>query len=380
MLSGRGFMIFAQKHLQLVKVSLVVLAFTGACWVAYWLGVKASGQLRNSSEVRIQGLSIESGSLNFGEVWEDEKPLQWDLSIKNTTSRTIYIDDLITSCNCLRLEPRSGELLPGDKLAIHLDLELNRRTVLDADRPSKNLVIEIEPRIQGEGQSRETWKLHGVVNRRLILDQLVINFGESGPRGQSKPTRKIRAISLAAADLEARVDPPICNVQIKRSEEDRNRFELLITPKRQLAPGPFNGNLRLHVLELESGSKHFGASIPITGEVQPPLRALPGRVYLPSVPIGEKAESDVVLQVSEEDSMSLDHWETDSPETSVEPLSQTSPGDGKAFRIHHKVTKEGDQQTVVRFIFRKGDGSLERLPVEVYYRGELGAEKPISDR
>jgi hypothetical protein len=96
--------------------------------------------------------------------------------------------------------------------------------------------------------------------------------------------------------------------------------------------------------------------------------------------VGQSAEAVVTLQAANESSVLIDHWETDSADTTVEAMQRPEFPKGRAFRVSQKVTKEGDHRTVVRFIMRTPGHSSETLTMEVFYRGVFSAPGRISDR
>src|SRR5207248_1944653 len=118
------------------------------------------------------------------------------------------------------------------------------------------------------------------------------------------------------------------------------------------------------------GDRQLGAVLPIAGHVQPEVRIIPARVLLGSRPISQVAEATVVLQIPPGEDWTLDHVEVDSPDLRVEVVRVNGVPEGRTYRLVQKVTKEGDQSSIARFVLRTGGQKLNRVETEVAYRGE----------
>jgi hypothetical protein len=104
--------------------------------------------------------------------------------------------------------------------------------------------------------------------------------------------------------------------------------------------------------------------------MQPEVRLLPSQVLLEAKPVGEMAEAIVTMQAPPEAKVAIDHIEIDGPDVRFESVTVEGIPAGRAFRVRQKVTKEGEQVSIVRFIIRKPDKKLQTFPVQICCRGE----------
>ena len=66
---------------------------------------------------------MTASNLDFGAVWEDAE-FDWELPIHNQIGERVYVTDFALSCACLRIEPRSFELAPGETTSLKLKINL----------------------------------------------------------------------------------------------------------------------------------------------------------------------------------------------------------------------------------------------------------------
>jgi hypothetical protein len=357
---------------RLFGLALIVVG----CGVAYWLvysdpsGVRGTSAGSPAPEPPPVGLTVAHPFLNLGEVWEEDG-FTYQLPIQNQTRSAIQIHDFAVSCGCCRsVEPRSLLIPAGETRAVLLKLDLTHRTDREVGLSRRRFAFNLTP-VGGPGCPLGFgWEIQGVVKSRVTLDTSLLQFGDSAVHGQPPPFRKVVATSHVPAQwLDVTADPKVATVQVTRRKDDPRRFELTVAPHSGLKPGRFEFVVSVGVVT-PAGKRLPGTSLPVVGEMQPEVRALPSRLFLPPTPVGQTAEATLVLQPSAGVPLEVDHIEVDSPDLAVVKTAVEGLPPGRAFRVTQKVTREGDSSSRIRFVLRRPGQGLSTVPVEVLYRGE----------
>src|SRR5262249_23024720 len=200
---------------------------------------------------------------------------------------------------------------------------------------------------------------------RVTLDALTVHFGETPVHNQPAVTQKVLAtLQVPAEHLEVTVNPPVATIEVKRRTDPPEQVEVLIRPHPTLAPGPFKAEALLEV-RTSPGERHYGAKLPVSGNMQPEVRALPARLLLGSKPVGQTAEAVVVLQAPPDAKIVIERIESDSPDLHAEPASIDGSPPNRTFRVRQQVTKEGEQSTSVRFFVSRDGQPAAALMMEV---------------
>jgi hypothetical protein len=198
----------------------------------------------------------------------------------------------------------------------------------------------------------------------MTADVLYVNFGDSIVKGSPEFTRKVRAVAHVPVDsLEIVIVPPVCTVRFERDKVHPDRFDLFITPSPTLPVGPFEGKVKVRVVQEKT--RLHGLTFGVKGEIQSEMRLLPARLFLPPTTVGEVAEAMVLVSHPNAKGFAIDHWEVDTKEITIEPCPMTDQPTGKVFRVAWRLTKSGDHQSEVRCVFRKPDKSLETVTMAV---------------
>ena len=96
-----------------LTVALLGLACAGSFWIGKVIREKPQGP----------ALVVADAALNFGEAWEDAA-FTWELPLENQGSTDVQVLELIPSCGCLVIEPRSLEVPAGQTRTVQLKLDL----------------------------------------------------------------------------------------------------------------------------------------------------------------------------------------------------------------------------------------------------------------
>jgi hypothetical protein len=141
----------------------------------------------------------------------------------------------------------------------------------------------------------------------------------------------------------------------------------VVRPNPNLPVGPFRFDVATHV-RTPDGRRHPGAAIAVHGDMQSPTRILPDTVLLGEHPVGRTAEATVTVRLPAGGGWSVEHVETDSPDTAVKVVGS---GVGPLrYRIVQTISRPRDQTCPVRFVVRRPDGTTESVTVNVSYYGE----------
>ena len=363
---------------------LLVIAGIGvSCLGAYWVGSWGGSQWNNPDakprKQAIGGLTVDTACLDLGEVWE-EKAFRYELPIENSTLREIEITDFIVSCSCLAVEPRKLTIPPRETATIRLKLDFTHRTQREIGQKERALAVKVTPILKTGEPPGAGWYLTGLIKSRVTLDSLAVNFGESPVQDQPPVLRTVIATThVPVAGLTAKADASRATVRIQRRTNFPEQFEIVIAPQPTLRVGRFQFEVALELTTPE-GQILEGVTLPVEGIMQPEIRPLPARILLGSRPIGEMAEAFVVLQAPPETQVIVDHIEVDSEDIHVEPASVEGAAAGRTFRVTQRVTRPGDQTSIVRFTLHKPNQPAKTLSMDVCYRGEVKAIREVEQQ
>jgi hypothetical protein len=342
-----------------------------SCLTAYLFGFvsRKPAPQAEPAEVLIDGLAVAPAALDFGEVWE-QKAFAWEVVLENRTDADVRVPSFVTTCGCVALSPRSVTVPARGTAKLAVTLDLTHRGPGEETAAVRPFTVGITPVGIGQGPRQASWVVHGTVKSRVTLNPLYVHFSEMAVQGQAPPRRKVVVTAHVPVDaLEAFVNPAIATVEVKRSKDDRSRFELTVAPLPTLPPGPFSctGTIALQ----EAGCGRCPAAIfPVEGQMMPEVRPFPAKLLLGSGPIGSTVEGAVVLQAPAEGSVVVESIQIDSPDVHVRPVAVEGMPEGRTYRVTQRVSEAGDHSSVVRFVIRKADGPPQNASMEVWYRGE----------
>jgi hypothetical protein len=163
-------------------IALMVLALvTGG---AYWVGSTTV-----NAPVPNAGLVAAGAGLNFGEVWEHPE-FKWTLPLENPTPGAVEVTGFNVSCACLRVEPKSLLLSPGQKKNVELtvDLRFGRNKSMLRD-----FSVQLVPEIKDASLRQEGWTIWGKVRKAFDVVPEQVRFDEGALiRGETFPSKRVR--------------------------------------------------------------------------------------------------------------------------------------------------------------------------------------------
>lgn len=318
----------------------------------------------------IDGLAVEANSLDLGELWE-QSDYSHAFVIHNQNKKKYEILDFATSCSCLQtIEPRSLSIAPDALATVRLKLDLTKRTLAEVGQHKRAFHVEILPLGKESMPKPPGWRLHGIIKSRVTVDTLALDYGDEAVRGQPPRERKVMAtVHVADTSLQARVVPDSATVRLHPAKDSSSRFELVITPRPTLSVGSFSCKLHLDLLT-RNGDLLQGCILPISGQMQSEVRALPARLVFGPRRVGQIAEAMTTLQVPVGEEWVVDHIETESADVWVERVVRKELPLGQTFRVRQRVSKSGHQSSKVRFFVRKERNDPVPITMEVSYDGD----------
>lgn len=243
-------------------------------------------------------LAVASSSLHLGEVWEEPEFVH-RLTVQNRGSGEVKVTDVLTSCGCVSVSPRTFTVPPGGstQLAVTLDLTTRTQAELGADvRPMAIDVYPVIPAAQVPGK-HPSWRITGRVRSRLTLDTFGLHFGERPVFDEPAEPRAVLAVAhVPVQELKVETADAGVKAHVRLLDPGGRRYKIALTPDTSvLSPGPFKTNAIVSIVA-PSGETLFGTRLPIEGTVRPEPSLLPGRLILGPRPIGSTATGTLVVQ------------------------------------------------------------------------------------
>src|SRR5439155_9386340 len=134
-----------------------------------------------------------------GDAWE-QTHFHWTVPIENRSHRTIQIDRLVVSCNCLATDPAGLTLSPGEKGTIILTVDLTQNSATQPSPQVRPFQTSFKAAVQpqsGQPVLSERWKLSGRVRPVLAASKWRVEFGKHSDRAQPLGTHCVKITTLA---------------------------------------------------------------------------------------------------------------------------------------------------------------------------------------
>jgi hypothetical protein len=173
------------------------------------------------------------------------------------------------SCNCLKLEPKTGQLAPGEQREVHLEVKLKRE---GQDEP-----ITLNVKMNADGQQQEEQvRFLARCPAPLSAKPATVDFGRL-PQGQGA-VAVLRLFDKAGQPwrqgaLQVRSSQPHCQATLQQTAEGT---ELQVC----LAPQAPAGHIGGEVVVSAPGTE-ISITIPLTGEVVQPVQFAPAALRFP---------------------------------------------------------------------------------------------------
>ena len=321
------------------------------------------------SRAQTTGLYVNPESLNFGEVWEDNR-FAWVLPIENRSPTEVTIDRFYNSCVCTEILPPSLVIPAGERKNIPLTIDLMTEKAYDcppqAIRDFTVGIAAVVKRADGK-EVNQTWEIRGRVKTAIQFEEPAIDFGMHSVRSQPLRPKRITVRTFTPLDtLAVSGRLHYFPVRATRQEQDSSRFDLEIVPLPDLPAERYKFDISV-VPILPGGRRLAAKNLPVFAWLVSDIQASPPEVVFGAVPVGEAAETTITLHSLTERAFTVDEWNCTCSHVTIEPeLANT--GD-TAFRVKwSRVNAPGQQQAEAVFRIRTSgeEDQTVKVPVKCF--------------
>lgn len=158
-----------------------------------------------------------------------------------------------------------------------------------------------------------------------------------------------------------------------------NRYRISIAPHATIPIGQFEGRVLFTTLD-KNGTRAFGATLPVFGNMQREVRILPALVMLGPQDVGATVKSILLLQIPSDLDFKLHQIESSSTEMEVRKTDLPGVRDGLAYELSQRIARSGDDRTQLAFDVSIGPQIRRRVPVVVTYHGVVNTPNQDEQR
>jgi hypothetical protein len=332
-------------------------------------------------------LTLQPGSLDFGEVWA-QPHFRWTMMVSNPTDQAINVDQIDTSCRCVSVEPSSFSINPGDSLVLNVSMNLQGEA---ADRQQaaggidrESVTISLTPHVRGSMRT-ESWHIHGTVRRAVLTSAAAIDFGDVSRDAlkRSRQTILVRCVepdSTLAVETALRFGP----VAITPVSGDKGLHQIDVGMSENTPIGTVNSELVI------KPSTHDGAPLPslrlpISANVLGDIEAVPSAIAFSVVSPGQGVEESLVLRSRNNTAFDVENVAVD--DDGLSAVMEAGAASQKRCIVRLMPSKGAARRACIRFDIRsRADGHEESVRVPVTYSSlgssgnDLALAKTTPDR
>ncbi|MGL4551379.1 MAG: DUF1573 domain-containing protein [Gemmataceae bacterium] len=351
----------------------MIIAVTGAALAALF-ATKVLRALRSSPEDGVETgsqpvLVVAKGSLDFGEVWEDDA-FRWTVRIDNPGPHDVQIDDFRTNCNCTSIEPRTVVVPRGGGADVRLVLDLTSTRSATAAQSVQLFVASIAPVIRGQADDRpEWWTIRGRV-RKLIGERVTkIDFGHHSELAQPLAPQKQMIHSLAPLRrLDASEPTGRFGVAVVATDEIGHRFEIEVNPLKAFAAGPLEGEVSLRLVA-KDGRPLPARRVLLRGRIVPDIEASPPVIVLGVHEVGTVVDDTFSLRSLTGRRFRVTRLTAEGEGVAAETAASDRENPSNSVKVVARVQHKGKTQGVVRAVVTSVDGREQEVVVPVWFQG-----------
>jgi hypothetical protein len=332
------------------------------CAVSFRLGI-----LSNSRRFNIGGLAASEDALEVGDVWE-QSDFTRVVRVTNETSRTIMLKDVLTSCSCASIEPRSLAIPGRAQGELRVLLDLAKAVDPSSKAHSRPFAVTLIPVIDEGPAPTAGWTIRGWARRPFQFEPPFVDFGEFG---NDKPFSQATVHVVPSPEL----------VDIQADCPDLN-WKCMLTPFPAAASGPCQ--LTLGPLpSLQAGTHYVAVRLRakdenhrlVSGFVGAKCRILddvwmdPPDMRLGARELGEEIRETITLQSRSAKPFKVVALSQAPDSVRIEPRCVADDAT-TAFSLTLKVTRLGHQTFSIKFLVRDKENSRPReFDLPVFYHG-----------
>ena len=350
----------AQKAL----LAVLGVALLGVGAAGFWSGAASSNRQPGPL------LTVDSASLDFGEVWVQDD-FQWTLPIHNPTNRDVRVVGFKTSCGCTSVEPDSFTVPAQGIYRARLHLNLTSKIPERAAMPTRDFDVQIAVAVAGARKSSNFWTVRGKIKSPCSVSVSAMTFGgaESLIMGADPPTKRVFVTTHQKDQIvSVSCDPEYGQAHVAPSGAEAGSYELAFTPNSDLPVGHFGFSLEIHACE-PNGTNIATISLPVRGAVLYDIQTEPSAIRWGVKRVGEAVDETLVLQSRSGRPFRVEEVAVESTSIRTSPYRSDSAS-AHLFRVSAKIDQTGSHKKLLRFRVSSeaNDEMLIAVPISYYGR------------
>lgn len=307
-------------------------------------------------------LSVRSDKLDFGEVCAQPAFL-YTVPIRNSSNHRVEVSNVLTSCSCSSVKPRSFVLEAGETVPLRVTLDLRKQSPASGQL-TKAFQATIAA-VVANSDSRIEWSLVGATKQCIEFTPESISLGQRSERQAPFPRQvvKVRAL-FPTRELKAKCTSEffdvsvIADASVGRST-DEYKLEVVAKPA---SIGPVDCDLRVDAIAAD-GNPLPTFVVPVRGKVVRDVQPVRNRQSLGVLEPGASFQSQVELR-----SLSDSEFDISAVTCSGDGvLVEAEQGSATVYNVSGVVTGLGMQSIQVRFSVRHPDGVSYSVSVPIRY-------------
>ena len=338
----------------ILAICLAVCAF-----VAFWISSRAPKP--NS------GLEVQARDLMLGDIWETENYCH-TIEIRNTGRAEILVLDLMSTCGCLSLKPRSFRLKPNESQVVTAVLDLTGKNAETAAAKIRPLSIRIVPKL-ADGPPAQGWTMQGSVRSAITTAASSLYLGDV--------TRQPAGITTQAFDFQLGIprndikeiraicDPALAKVRL--NDSGMQDFTLEVTPEHSMPLGDLQFAVLLQVF-MKDDSHLTTSKVNVKCAIVDEIQFLPVELSMGQLKIGGVYRDKVVVHSLLGRPFFLQDIH-DGKDVTITAKSAKQASLMHSLDVAVRVTNERDQAATVEVLCRNADNEVIRMPLKIAYFG-----------
>lgn len=354
------------KKAQRRRRTLTMMIIVASCAFAWFMGTTA-----RRVGVKNARLVVPEEYLNIGDVWEDNN-YKWTIPVQNNSNKDINVKKFIVSCSCVSsIEPKSAIIPMEKRVDVQIVFDLTGRSAEQIDSKERPFEVSLLALMESDGvQYRSGWAIRGKIQSRITVNPLVLYTGNV--RKGELSTMEPVTVSVHVPIKDLLLDYNRNELKIKKTQlssgEGMKKFLLDVNISDNLPIGAFKSPIKIRVVDSE-GKTHPGTQLYVEGVSVDDIEAIPSLLVLGCGSIKEHLGKEVVLRSYRGAAVKIDDVLIPSQDLIVEPI-KSGFSSCPSYKVTQKVTKTGDQSSVLRFICHSTlDPRPVTLEIPVCYRG-----------
>lgn len=346
-----------------IRRTLVVL-FGAICAAGFLAGSYSgwvSGPTPTPADAGAPTLDVQPDSLDIGDQWVQPAFL-WTLPVTNSSDHPVEVSDILTSCSCASVEPRSFVVEAGETVPLRVTLDL-RKQAPASGQLTKAFQTTITA-VVANSDARIHWPLIGSTKNWIEVTPAAMAMGRWSERDQ--PTPQVVKVRVLQPTSELKAESSSAFVDVSVSADERSggtvdEYELEMSTKATSA-GSIDCDLRVDAIAAD-GTPFPTFIIPVSGQVVRDVQPIRNSESLGVLTAGKPFQTQIQLA-----SLSDSEFEVLTATCSDDNVQvEAEGGSSTVFHVSGSATGLGMQSTNVHFTVRHADGVTYPVRVPVRY-------------